>query len=194
MSHLKEKLAEFVFEELSPEEMSGARSHLAECGECRSEVQAFRQTLAFLRTSHDVEPPRRILFESEKPAAAGWASRWLSPAAAAIAASLLTAFLLRPAAPAMVQPVERPVVQQQAPAPVATPVDYERIIASVRESQDEWLAAQLKKSGDEQAKEIQRLRAGLSYLESLQQKLLRATYENESSIQMLVAQQGSSQD
>ena len=87
MSHIKELLAEFVFEELKDSEMAKARMHLNECADCREELGRFQRTLGVLKTSADLEPPRNVVFEFEKPAASRlW--RWF-PAAAAVAALLL---------------------------------------------------------------------------------------------------------
>ena len=86
MSHISEKLAEFIFEELPGPEMAEARLHLTGCANCREQVHRFQQTLAILKTSPDVYPPRNIVFEVEKRRVSRfWA---LFPAAAAIAALL----------------------------------------------------------------------------------------------------------
>jgi hypothetical protein len=66
-----------------------------------AKVEHFESTYAMLKSSPDVEPPRRIMFEFEKPkAAAGWLWRWLGPmtAAAAVAFAVVT-FTPRPQAP-----------------------------------------------------------------------------------------------
>src|SRR5215813_1529915 len=87
MSHIKELLPEFVFEELSDSEMAKARTHLAECVSCREELAHFQRTVATLKAVPDLEPPRNVVFEFEKPASKRfW--RWF-PATAAIAALLL---------------------------------------------------------------------------------------------------------
>src|SRR5262245_15778118 len=87
MSHITEKLAEFVFEEMSAKEMADARQHMSECANCREQVERFQQTLTMLKTSPEIEPPRNVVFEFEKPVASRlW--RWF-PAAAAIAALLV---------------------------------------------------------------------------------------------------------
>jgi predicted anti-sigma-YlaC factor YlaD len=87
MSHITEKLAEFVFEELSLSEMTEAKMHLNECVGCREDLTRFQRTLGVLKTSSDLEPPRNVVFEFEKPASNRfW--RWF-PATAAIAALLL---------------------------------------------------------------------------------------------------------
>src|SRR5947207_3012839 len=84
MSHVTDRLAEFIFEEISPAEMAAAKQHLTECANCAEQVDRFRQTLKMLRAAPDLEPPRDIVFEFEKPAARRiW--RWL-PAAVAVAA------------------------------------------------------------------------------------------------------------
>ena len=87
MSHITEKLAEFVFEEMSANEMADARQHVSECANCREHVERFQRTLAMLKAAPEIEPPRNVVFEFEKPVARRfW--RWF-PAAAAIAALLL---------------------------------------------------------------------------------------------------------
>jgi len=91
MSHITERLAEFIFEELPATEMAEARRHLAECANCRDQVNRFQQTISMLQTSPVLEPPRNIVFEFQKPARRFW--RWF-PAAAAVAAVLLMVITL----------------------------------------------------------------------------------------------------
>jgi predicted anti-sigma-YlaC factor YlaD len=92
MSHLTEKLAEFVFEELPEPEMAEAKRHLTECASCREQVERFQQTFLKLKVAPDVELPRNIVFDFERPAKSRvW--RWF-PAAAAIAALLLITIAL----------------------------------------------------------------------------------------------------
>src|SRR5580765_1837937 len=132
MAHLTEKVAEFIFGELSAQEMADAQRHLTQCAGCRQEVEQFQTTYAMLKTSQDAEPPRRIMFEFEKPRTAAWIWRWLAPmAASAAVAALVVTFTPRPQQPPQV--IERQVVQQQASAPQAQPVDYQKIINDLRE-------------------------------------------------------------
>jgi len=92
MSHITEKVADFVFEELSASEMVEARKHIASCDECQTRVEQFQHTLSMLKTSPELEPPRDIVFEFEKrPAKRFW--QWM-PAAVAVAALLLIAIAL----------------------------------------------------------------------------------------------------
>jgi anti-sigma factor RsiW len=92
MSHLGEKIAEFVFEELPSAEMAEARMHLAACTSCREDVARFQRTFGLLKAAPDVEPPRNIVFEFERPVTRRfW--RWL-PAACAVAALLLVTVAL----------------------------------------------------------------------------------------------------
>ncbi|MBI4474834.1 MAG: hypothetical protein HY646_19335 [Acidobacteria bacterium] len=79
--HLIEKLAEFVFVELSESEMAETREHIAACADCRTRVEHFQKTHAMLRASPDLDLPRNIVFELEKPSLNRF--RWLTPAAAA---------------------------------------------------------------------------------------------------------------
>ena len=87
MSHLNERIADYVFEELSSGEMTEAGRHIAECSDCRKQVEQFQQTHMMLKTSPDVDPPRNIVFEFEKPVRHGAGSfwRWLAPMAATAA-------------------------------------------------------------------------------------------------------------
>src|SRR5690348_3629271 len=86
-----------------------------------AKVEQYKSTYAFLKSSPDVEPPRRMLFEFEKPQTAAWLWRWLAPmaASAAVAFAVVT-FTPRPRTPPQI--VER-VVQQQASAPAPAPVN-----------------------------------------------------------------------
>ena len=87
MSHLNERIADYVFEELSTGEMAESRQHIAECSDCRIQVENFQHTHMLLKTSPDLDPPRNIVFEFERPVrrAAGSFWRWLAPLAATAA-------------------------------------------------------------------------------------------------------------
>jgi predicted anti-sigma-YlaC factor YlaD len=92
MSHITDKLAEFIFEELPATEMAEARRHLSECSNCREQADRFQQTLSMLRTSPELAPPRDIVFDFEKPVVSRiW--RWL-PAGVAVAALLVMTIAL----------------------------------------------------------------------------------------------------
>src|SRR5262245_1903664 len=92
MSHVTERLAEFIFEELPASEMTAARQHLTECTNCREQVDRFQQTLTMLQAAPDLEPPRNIVFEFEKPVTSRfW--RWFPATAAAAAILLMTVAL-----------------------------------------------------------------------------------------------------
>ena len=90
MSHLNERIADFVFEELSTGEMAEAGRHIAECSDCRAQVESFQRTHQMLKTSPDLDPPRNIVFEFEKPArrTSGAFWKWLAPLAATAALAL----------------------------------------------------------------------------------------------------------
>src|SRR5436190_23660522 len=92
MTHLTDKIAEFVFGELSASEMTEGQRHLAQCPDCRQQVERFQGTYAMLKTSPDTEPPRRVLFEFEKRPTSAWIWRWLAPMAtsAAVAVAIVT--------------------------------------------------------------------------------------------------------
>ena len=87
MSHVTEKLAEFIFEELPAAEMTAARRHVSECANCRDQVDRFQQTLSLLQATPQLEPTRNIVFEFARPVVSRfW--RWF-PAATAVAALIL---------------------------------------------------------------------------------------------------------
>lgn len=190
MSHLSEKIAEFVFGELSASEMTEAKRHLAECSPCRAELEQFQRTHAMLKASPDVEPPRRIIFEVEKTPVLAWVWRWVAPMAASAAVALAIVML----APAPVQPPtimppptvgavsDRPGRSESAPAAA---VDYQKI--------ETWLTAELNRRDATQTKELQRIRGELALLDSVQRSVYRDILENSSAIQLL-AQKSDSQE
>src|SRR2546423_15026168 len=130
MTHLGEHITDFVFGELSASEMDEARRHIAGCEACRQEVEQFERTRSMLKMLPDVEPPRSIVFEVERP---GTAWRWLVPVAAA-AAILIAVLIALPTqvqwrdsqltiafGKTAVQPVSTPVTTITTPATVAAP-------------------------------------------------------------------------
>jgi len=148
MSHVTERLAEFIFEELPASEMAEARRHLGDCANCREQVERFQQTLAMLKTSPDLDPPRNIVFEFEKPAASRlW--RWF-PAGVAVAALLLVTIALAGRTHVQWHDSQLTIAfgQAVAPAPTQTP---------------------------ELATEIQNMKASLAYLEARQNDVERST-------------------
>ena len=97
MTHLGERITDFVFGEMSPLELSTAQEHLRQCSECTGKVEELQRTRTLLQAVPDMEPPRPIVFEVErKSQARPWLWKWVTPAAAAVAASLLTAVLMSP--------------------------------------------------------------------------------------------------
>jgi hypothetical protein len=100
MSHVQDRLAEFVFEELTGPEMEAARQHVAQCLECQGRVAGFQKVQHSLEQLPDVEVPRRMVFvPSETPsiesikAKTRWAPlRWAVPST--IAAALVLGLLL----------------------------------------------------------------------------------------------------
>ena len=185
MTHINDKIAEYVFEELSKQDMAEAKSHLAECSACREQVEKFQSTYAMLKTSPDLDPPRRTVFEFEKPAAASWVWRWLGPMAASAAVALaIVSFAPRP------QIVERVIDQplpQATPQASTQPVDYQRIISELRPAEQAWLETELKKRDAAQAAQLQSVRADVASIYLEQQRLQRETWENGGSIQKLAA-------
>jgi hypothetical protein len=136
-----------------------------------AKVEHFENTYARLKSSPDVEPPRRLMFEFEKPHKAAWISRWLAPltASAAVAFAVVT---LTPRPPAQPQIVER-VIQQQVSAP-AQAVDYQKTIDELR--------AELNKRDAAQAQEIRRVRGEVAALDNYQRMVERETWQNASQL------------
>ena len=94
MSHLEDKLAEFVFEELTESEMEATRQHVAQCLECQGRVTGFRKVRHSLEQLPDVDVPRRMVFvPSEARSKRNWVPfAWGIPSA--IAAAFLLAVLI----------------------------------------------------------------------------------------------------
>ena len=203
MSHLEERLAEFVDEELTASEMDEARRHVAQCLECQGRVSEFQKVQHALESVPDVEVPRRVVFvESRKSVNRTWLPlRWLVPSATAAAlvlalvitgpihfdrheSGMTIAFGALPQAEPLQVAAQPIVVEPQ-------PVDYEQIVARVTAEQQAWLesefAERIQTISATNAMEVQRLRAEMAYLSDLQRAALRDTLENASSIQLLAA-------
>ncbi len=73
----RESFSAYLDEALDPEERSGIEAHLAGCGECRRELERFRQTLALL---HRVERPRAPVGFVDRVLAAASPVPWYSRA------------------------------------------------------------------------------------------------------------------
>jgi hypothetical protein len=187
MNHINDKIADFVFQELSLQEMKAATTHLAECSGCREQVEQFQSIHARLKTSPDLEPPRRVLFEFEKPRVSSWMWRWLAPMAASAAVSLAVVNL---ASPRQTPPqvIEHVVPQQTAaPAPSAQPINYQEIVNQLQAADRAWLEDELKKRDAVHAKEIQRVRGEVDNLAFYQRIVDRDTQENKRDVQLLAA-------
>jgi anti-sigma factor RsiW len=189
MTHINDKIAEFVFNELSKQEMAEATGHLAQCSACREQVEHFRSTYAMLKTSPDLEPPRRTVFEFEKQAPPSWIWRWLGPMTASAAVALAVVTFV-PRTPQVVDHVIQQPAPQAATQPATQPVDYQRIINELRPEQQAWLEAELKKRDAAHAAELQSVRADVASIYVDQKKLERETWENGGSIQQLAALTG----
>jgi anti-sigma factor RsiW len=97
MAHLGDRITDYVFGEMTTQEFTATQDHLRECSDCVRQVEELRRTHNFLQAVPDAEPPRPIIFEVErKPAWKPWLWKWAAPAAAALAASVLTAALMSP--------------------------------------------------------------------------------------------------
>jgi hypothetical protein len=160
----------------------GVMSDLNELFEDPSaKVDQFRSTYAMLKSSPDVEPPRRIMFEFEKPRTTAWLWRWLAPmAASAAVAFAVVSFAPRPQPAPVVFTAQAPVVQAQ---PVAQPIDYQKIIDELRPSEQAWLANELKKQDAAHSRDIQQVEGQLAVLDSIQRAVRKETIENAASIQ-----------
>ena len=203
MSHLEDRLAEFVYEELTAAEMGEARQHVAQCLECQGRVSEFQKVQHALETVPDVEVPRRVVFvESRKSVTRTWVPlRWLVPSATAAAlvlalviggpiqfdrheSGMTIAFGALPEAEPLQVAAQPVVVPPQ-------PVDYELVVARVTAEQQAWLESELESRiqgiSAANGREVQRLRAEMAYLSDLQRAALRDTLVNASSIQLLAA-------
>jgi predicted anti-sigma-YlaC factor YlaD len=156
MSHITEKIAEIIFEELPAPEIAAAKQHLAECESCREQVDRFHQTLAMLNTAPDAEPPRNIVFEFEKPVNRVW--RWF-PATVAVAALLLVTIAL------------------------AGRVHVQWHDAQLSIAFGQTIPASQSDQAAELAMEIQRMKGHLAYLEGRQQAVERDTIAIAATIQ-----------
>ena len=187
MAHLEDKLAEFFYEELPATEMVEARRHVSGCTTCRLQLEQFERTHLVLRSTPDLDPPRQIVFAPPERRSwlplFGW--RWVTPliAATALVISILSAMTPVPAPVSIPTAASAPVVVQ------AQNVDYDRIVRELRQSDRVWIAGEL----DKRDKEIQRLRGELAYYDNLQRTVLKETWNNASSIQLL-AQRTESRD
>ena len=179
MRHLKDKLAEFFYNELLPSEMADAKRHIEECAACRIEVEQFQIIHLTLRSAPDWDPPRSIIFSP--PEQKTWLS-WLDwrPLAASMATAALVAGIMIRLSPAV--PPTPAAIPVTPPATVqAEKIDYTRIVTEVRESDREWMKSELQ-SRD---REIQHLRAELAYYDTFQRAVMKETFENGSAIQLL---------
>jgi len=205
MTHLGERITDFVFGEMSAAEMAEAKQHVAGCPDCLKQVQQLEHTRQLLKAAPDVEPPRQIVFEVERKPAAGWSWSWswLMPVGAAAAFALVVLLVVpiqlqwnasqvtiafgKAPAPVAV-PAPAPAI---VPQPVATPVvDYGRIAKDLQTSQQAWLEQEVARRMAGQTTEIQRLKGQMTYLAVNQQAVERANIENSSSIQVLAERMG----
>jgi anti-sigma factor RsiW len=157
MSHLGERIADYLVGEMTESEAVEASEHLRQCSDCSKQVDAFKRTLAMLQSVPDREPPRPLVFEVEqaKPSMA-WLWRWASPAVAAVAASILTVMLMSPSS--------------------AEP-----------SRDQAWLAAQLQKRDQAHIEDLQRLQSALAYLGKQQQLTTNNSLETARNIQLFLA-------
>lgn len=190
MSHLGERITDYVLGEMTGAEKTAADAHVRSCTECSGKIEEFQRTFAMLRSVPDVDPPRRIVFETEKRRPESWLWRWLIPAASAATASVLTALVLAPAAssPSVASDSIQPEVTNVADAaPTSSPTDVQAVISQVQESCAQWLAGDQNRDRDTDL-QIQRVCSQLSYWESQQRAASRESFDTARSLQLLVAQ------
>ena len=167
MSHLEDRLAEFVFEELPSEEMTTARRHVAQCLECQGRISDFQKIRHSLEQLPDVDLPRRMVFVPEGPSLKRSPRSWFSFAWAvpgAVAAALIVAVVL--AGPlqiewgdqgvllALGQEIAQPPAASVAAAVDYDNLDYERIAARIESEQQIGVDAQLQQFSAEFARVI----------------------------------------
>lgn len=156
MSHLGERVTDYLLDEMTELERTEADAHIRQCPDCAKQVEGFKNLYFRLQAVPAAEPPRRVVFETPKKAAPSRLWVWLSPAVSAVAASILTVMFLAP--------------PSSAPATGSAP---------------QWFAAELEKRDSENSKEIQRLRTELDLLQSRQLAATRDTFDTARSLQLL---------
>jgi anti-sigma factor RsiW len=99
MAHLGERITEYIFEELPAAELAEAKSHVAQCGECKAAVEHFQRTRSLLQAVPDVDPPRSAVLTFEKPRVVrSWTWTWLAPMATAAVLLIAVFFQVRSSA------------------------------------------------------------------------------------------------
>ena len=197
MSHLEDRLAEFVFEELPFEEMATARRHVAQCLECQGRISDFQKIRHSLEQLPDVDLPRRMVFVPEGPSLKRSPRSWFSFAWAvpgAVAAALVVAVVL--AGPlqiewgdqgiliALGQEIAQPQAVSVAAAVDYDNLDYERIAARIESEQQIGVDAQLQQFSSE-ISEIARLIAAND--DANRVEILRVRSEMESLLDRFLA-------
>ena len=216
MSHLEDKLAEFVFDELSSQEMEVARQHVTQCLECQGRVSDFRKVQHSLEQLPDVDLPRRIVFVPETAPTGrtrGWFSlAWAVPSAAAVAvviglliagpfqfewddAGMQVAFgSLEP------EQIVGPVAITTAPIDYES-LDYERIARLLQPDQQVWLTAEfeqqssqidrvIESSNDTNRQEIRRIRADMGLLYEMNLAVTEDYWEQGATLQQIAQRTG----
>ena len=69
MSHLGERITDYLLDEMTEPEKAEADVHLQQCPECAKQVESFKGLYFRLQAVPSVEPPRRLVFETAKNAA-----------------------------------------------------------------------------------------------------------------------------
>lgn len=211
MSHLEDRLAEFVFQDLPKAEMEHASRHVAQCLECQQKVQSFQKTLGLLERIPGSDVPRRMVFvaspsSSDRRSAFDWARlAWGLPSG--VAALLLLAVLVGGGVSvdwsegfqvAFGTQGPRPVVVESAAADVDyEQLDYERIAselsasygAAIEDMRSELvrMRVELERFDDFDSVEIQRLRAEIQNLYNQNQLVQRNIYDQNAAVQQIAS-------
>jgi hypothetical protein len=184
MSHLGEKITDYLMGEMPAAEKAAAEAHLGQCSLCAGKLEEFSHTYALLQAVPDAEPPRPLVFAAEKriarPATGSRAWRWLTPALSAAAASIITALVLIP------EPSNS--LESGLPVNVATSstdpssVDVQKILREFSVSNEQSLAAGL----DERRRQaLQQAQSEMVYWERQQRAASRGALDTARTIQLL---------
>jgi hypothetical protein len=215
MFHLEDRLAEFVFDELPPDELNSLRQHLAQCLDCQTRVSDFQKVQHSLEQLPDEDLPRRMVFVPEMAAVerrTSWFSfAWAVPSAA-VAVLALAMLIAGPFqfewSQSGVQIAFGSLPQDSAPqaefetVAVATPsidydnLDYAQIAARLAPDQQLLMAAEFEQRNSEIARlidqndqanrtEIRRVRADMGQLYDMQRMAQYDFYDQGSTLQLM---------
>ena len=174
--HLNERLAEFVYEELTPGEMAEARQHVGTCADCKARVDEFARLHHALRAMPDEDLPRHIVFAPADHVKRHvlLPLRWLVPIGAAAALMLVVV-------------VAGPIRMDWQGSQLT--IAFGGIAPdTARLEQQAGLAAEIQRlenAANANGAELRQVRGQMAYLENLQRTVWKETLQNASSIQLL---------